>query len=753
MGVAYVLWLSVFFQFLAVYLALRLIPVTGWRKAWILISSAIFLMAVRRCFSLFLSDSSRMSVLTDPAVTEWIGLATSILMVAGIAMISPLFLSIKRSAETLRESETCYRTLFESAQDAIFLMNKGGISMECNPAAQRFFRCSEEEIIGKNLFDFSPERQPEDKSSKMESENLIRLVFERGSLRFEWVFETNGGELLDTEVSLNKIPMNGSVKMIAVVRDIREQKQAQQMLRKEREHLAAVLDGSPIPSFMVNCQGEVILWNRACEGFTLMRREDIVGKPMDLTPLFGGKSLPVLADLVLNRSEEEILKRYAEKGLRRYEPLSEAFESKGYIIVEGQKKSIRIIAARVKDSGGNLIGVIQCAEDITREEELQKQFLHAQKMEAVGRLAGGIAHDFNNILTVIMGYADLLLMCLAHDEQLLQKVGEIKKAGERASSLTHQLLAFSRKQILQPKVLNLNTVISNMEEMVRRLIGEDIFLFTVLDPEVGSVRIDPGQLEQVIMNLAVNARDAMSQGGRLTIETANVELDETYARQHVGVRPGRYVMLAVSDTGIGMDPETQAHIFEPFFTTKDMHKGTGLGLATVYGIIQQSQGHIWVYSEPSKGTTFKIYLPRISEDAIDFESVSSLTESPHGTETILLVEDDETVRAIVSESLRMNGYTVLESGNGKDAFRISGQYNAPIHLLISDIVMPGTDGCELAKQLTVSRPNMKVLFISGYTDRSIVHNGILEHGTAFLQKPFSLEVLARKIREILIREG
>ena len=389
------------------------------------------------------------------------------------------------------------------------------------------------------------------------------------------------------------------------------------------------------------------------------------------------------------------------------------------------------------------------AEERAERKKLEEQLRQAQKMEAIGQLTGGIAHDFNNMLTVIIGYSELMLQRLKADDPLRSEVEQVKEAGVRASLLTRQLLAFSRKQVLQPRVLDLNAVLTNMDRMLQRLIGEDIDLVTVPAPGLGRVLADPGQIEQVIMNLAVNARDAMPQGGKLTTETANVELDEAYARQHGPVQPGPYVMLAVSDTGCGMDAETQARIFEPFFTTKEVGKGTGLGLSTVYGIVKQSSGDIWVYSEPGRGTTFKIYLPWV-EGAVDtVEPGVAPARDVRGSETILLVEDDVGIRRLVRQVLAERGYWVLEAIHGTHAIQISEQHTVPIHLLVTDVVMPGMSGRELAEHLKPSRPNMKVLFMSGYTDKAIVHHGELDPGTAYLQKPFTPDALAREVREVL----
>lgn len=386
---------------------------------------------------------------------------------------------------------------------------------------------------------------------------------------------------------------------------------------------------------------------------------------------------------------------------------------------------------------------------IQREREKAEQLRQAQKMEAVGQLAGGVAHDFNNLLTVITGYSDLSLKRLGQCDPLRKNIDEIRKAAERAASLTRQLLAFSRKQILQERILDLNSIVTDIEKMLRRVIGEDIELIAILDPLLGKIKADPGQIEQVIMNLAVNARDAMPRGGKLTIETGHVILDEACAQSDVSVTPGAYVMLAVSDNGSGIDSETEKRIFEPFFTTKAVGKGTGLGLATVYGIVKQSGGNIWVYSEVGKGTTFKIYLPIAERIAGLAEGSANPLETERGREVVLLVEDEEMVRNLTCEILETNGYKVLTATNGEQAYITCKEHIGAIDLMITDVVMPRMGGRELAEHIARIRPEMVVLFMSGYTDDAIVRHGVLDQDMPFLQKPFTPDSLCRKIREVL----
>ena len=389
------------------------------------------------------------------------------------------------------------------------------------------------------------------------------------------------------------------------------------------------------------------------------------------------------------------------------------------------------------------------AEDVTEHRALEQQLRQAQKMEAVGRLAGGIAHDFNNLLMVISGYCEFLLERIGPDPAIREPAQEIAKAAGRATGLTRQLLAFSRKQMLAPKVMDLNTVVSENLKMLTRVIGEDIELVTV-PGDLGLVKADPSQVEQVILNLAVNARDAMPHGGKLTIETTNVTLDEAYARTHAPVQPGDYVMLAITDTGSGMDAETLNHIFEPFYTTKGI-KGTGLGLSTVYGIVKQSGGYIWVFSEPGKGTSFKVYLPRVNAmgELMTIPPPVASLESSRGRETVLLVEDEETVRELTRQYLLTQGYEVLEAAGPAAALKISSVHPGPIHLLLTDVIMPGMNGPELALRVSAERPEVRVLYMSGYTENAIGHNGTLEIGIVLLQKPFTLHTLTAKVREVL----
>jgi PAS domain S-box-containing protein len=421
----------------------------------------------------------------------------------------------------------------------------------------------------------------------------------------------------------------------------------------------------------------------------------------------------------------------------------------------GTEKIINFIPVRLET--GETVMACEDMTEIKRAEEekasLQDQLRQSQKVEAIGRLAGGVAHDFNNLLTIIKGYSQLSCIELKDNDTLKENIDEIQRAAERAASLTRQLLAFSRRQVMEMRVVDLNTLLRDLEKMLRRVIGEDIEMVIQLAQNLESVRADVGQIEQVIMNLAVNAKDAMPSGGKLTIETANVALDESYAHSHVEVTPGPYVMLSVSDTGTGMTPEVRERIFEPFFTTKEKGKGTGLGLSTVYGIVIQSKGHIWVDSVQGKGTAFKVYLPRVNEPLEEMKKEVLKEELPHGNETILIAEDEAEVRKLISKMLEKQGYAILETSSGEEALLACGGCEGRIHLMLVDVIMPGMSGSELAKAVKLLYPEIKILFMSGYTDDAIARHGVLEKGVNYIQKPFTLEGLARKVREVLDKEA
>jgi len=517
----------------------------------------------------------------------------------------------------------------------------------------------------------------------------------------------------------------------------RKNRQSEEALRESEEKYRTLYDSSRDAIMILSTDKVFLNGNPACVKMFGCRDED---EFISLTPTALSPEYQMDGALSVEKSQK-MISIAMEQG-------SHFFEWK-HKRVNGEEFYARVLLASIKLSGKKILQAT--VRDITEHKKLEAQLRQSQKMEAIGILAGGVAHDFNNILTTIIGNAELALMNVIKDKSLRKGIKEIKKAGERAASLTRQLLAFSRKQIVQPKILDINELLTDMEKMLGRLIGEDIEMLTIPAPALWQVEIDPGQIEQVIMNLAINAKDAMPRGGKLTIETANADLDENYSHEH-GIeekKSGRYVMLAVSDTGIGMDKETHEHIFEPFFTTKKVGKGTGLGLATVYGIVKQNNGFIWVYSEPKQGATFKVYLPEVKKDADPEKKEKKSVVKLNGSETVLIVEDDGLLRNLTQNTLQSYGYRILDAKNGEDAIRVCKEYDGRIDLMITDVVMPKIGGREAAKRLLPLYPQMKVIYMSGYTDDAIVHHGVLEPGLNFLEKPFTLEGLARKVREVL----
>ncbi|HZI21844.1 MAG TPA: MASE1 domain-containing protein [Gemmatimonadales bacterium] len=504
---------------------------------------------------------------------------------------------------------------------------------------------------------------------------------------------------------------------------------AERALREANASLRAVIESSPLAIYTLDGTSTVRSWNRAAEALYGWRADEVVGRPL---PTIGHDREDHL------QLRERVLRGETLRGVevsRRRK--------------DGSPVTLSLSVAPVYDAAGQVTGMLSIAADLTELRQLEVQYRQAQKMEAVGRLAGGIAHDFNNLLTAILGTTSLLLEDLGPEARVRPDIQEIEKAAKQAAGLTRQLLIFSRQQVLEPRVLDVNALVGDLERMLRRLIGEDIELRTTLDAGLGAVRADPGQLEQAIVNLVVNARDAMPQGGRLTIETANAELDQGYVGSHTPAQPGPYVLLAVSDTGVGMDVQTQARLFEPFFTTKEPGRGTGLGLATVYGIVKQSGGYIWAYSELGRGSTFKMYLPRVAATPETLAAAPAVAPLARGSETILVVEDQEEVRKLAQRVLETRGYTVLTAADGHEALAVAARYAQRIDLLVTDVVMPRINGRELALRIAAVRRNLPVLYVSGYTGEAIREHGLLEPGVAFLQKPFTADALAGKVREVL----
>jgi two-component system, cell cycle sensor histidine kinase and response regulator CckA len=507
------------------------------------------------------------------------------------------------------------------------------------------------------------------------------------------------------------------------------------IINKTGHLVVALLESASQAIVGVERSGAIVLANRRAEEIFGYKREELIGQRIELL-------------LPQSRRGHHVHQRDDYFSHPRIRPMGSGIDLAARR-KDGGEFPVEVSLSYVEAEGG--VYAIAFVSDISQRKHLEEQLLHAQKMEAVGRLAGGVAHDFNNMLTVISGYNRMILDELSPLDPLRGYAEEVLKAADRAGALTNQLLAFSRRQIMRPQVISVNSVLAQTEKMLNRLIGEDVDLVMQLAADAGNIKADPGHVEQAVVNLAVNARDAMPLGGRLTIETENVHLDENYARTHMGVTPGDFVLIAVSDTGHGMDAETRRRIFEPFFTTKEKGKGTGLGLATVYGMIKQTGGDIWVYSEPGQGTTFKLYFPRVSEPASDGADGESAPERRAGGETILVVEDEKAVRELTVRMLQQLGYVILTASSGQEALEICRNHAGFIDMLLTDVVMPGMSGRQLADQLLLQRPDTAVLFLSGYTENTVVHHGVLDAGVNFLPKPFSRENLAKKLREVLAR--
>ncbi len=630
----------------------------------------------------------------------------------------------KLAEQRLRESQEHFKGLFDNALLGLYRTTPDGTVLMANPAlCQMLGYRSVEELKRRNLEEdgFAVSHSRDEFKRALAEKNVV--------IGWEAVWKRADGAKLFVRESARSIRDNSGKILYyeGTVEDMTERKHTEE----ENLRLITAIEQSAEGVVITDTHGNIQYVNPAFTRITGYSREEALGKnPRILKsglhePAFyeqmwqtirGGK---VWHGEVVNRKKDGSL--YTEE----------------------------MNIAPVRSPSGEITHFIATKQDITARKDLEQQFRQAQKMEAVGRLAGGVAHDFNNLLTIINGYSQLLLEKLEPASPLRAQVAEIQKSGERAAELTQQLLAFSRRQVLNPQVLDLNQVIRDTHKMLRRLIGEDVDCHTVLHPELWRIKADPGQIGQIIMNLGVNARDAMPQGGALTIETSNVEIAEAFLSSHTEITPGRYVVLMVADTGVGMDRETQSHIFEPFFTTKEQGKGTGLGLATVYGIVKQSGGYIWVYSEPGKGATFKIYLPSLEEEVPSGAPPGERRKTYRGTETILVVEDDASVRQLVADVLKSQGYRVLAAADAEDAAKTSTRYGQTIDLLLTDLVMPKLNGRQLAEHLAFLRPGMKVMFMSGYTDDAIVRRGLLRPGVAFIQKPFTPQTLVRKVRAVL----
>ena len=607
-------------------------------------------------------------------------------------------------------------------------MDLDGRIIDMNPGAERLFGYTKEELLGHQVETL---HHPGQQGSQ---ERIIQAALRRdgrwaGELHFQ---RKDGSDGIADVVVVAQCDEHGVPNAwIGVNRDITARRRAEAWLVEQRALLTALVNAAPVAIVAVDAEERVTIWNPAAERLFGWSAAEVLGKQLPLgEPFDSDEYRPIRDRLRSGQSVTGLETRRARK--------------------DGSSVDVLLSCAPFRDAQADLSGAIALYQDLTEYRRLEEQLRQSQKMEAIGQLAGGVAHDFNNLLTVIKAYSGIIADQMDDANPLKVDVGEIQRAAGRASSLTQQLLAFSRKQVLQPGVLDLNSVSRELEPMVRRLIGDDVQVVLRLDDTIGKVTADRSQVEQVLINLIVNARDAMPGGGTVSIETANVELSDGYSRLRPVVVPGKYVMIAVSDTGEGMDEETQSRIFEPFFTTKPAGKGTGLGLSTVYGIVKQSSGYIWVYSEPRIGTTFKVYLPMMEAEEISVAVAERAVRKPMlGSETVLLVEDEPSVRSIARRILERNGYTVLEAHDGRHALRVADQYRQPIQLLLTDMMMPELTGRDLWRSLAPRRSELRVLYMSGYTNDDMVRRGLIDANSAFVQKPFTAADLARAVRSTL----
>ena len=633
-------------------------------------------------------------------------------------------------AEQARQrSERRFRKLVEFSSDVITLLDAASTIVYSTQSLKPTLGYAPGEKVGHPVFELV---HADDRPSAQQLLHQVLTGVDR-VVKADLRVQHKDGTWRRLEVAaVNRLGDADVGAIVVTYHDITERKLVEEALREALDRLRALIEASPVAIYSLTTDARVRTWNTAAERIFGWQAHEVVDRQLPIIPIDREQEQRDIQERVING---ETLSGVAMVARRR----------------DGKLVPLSLSAAPLFDAAGTVTGVMALAADVTEARQLESQYRQAQKMEVVGRFAGGIAHDFNNVLTAIGSYCDLLLEDLPPGNPHREDIREIRKAVDRAAALTRQLLAFSRQQVLAPQLVDVNELVAEIRSMLARLLGEDVALQVVPGAGLGAVHVDRGQLEQVLLNLAVNARDAMPEGGRLTIATTTVRLDANYAKPHATAKPGPYVILSVSDTGTGMDEQTKAHLFEPFFTTKEKGKGTGLGLATVYGVVKQSGGHIWVDSEPGQGTTFKVYLPRATGLSPREPGMPAEPTTFRGTETILLVEDEATVRTVVRDALERQGYTVLEAASAEAAIQIGERHHGPIHLLLTDMVMPVKSGGQLATQLRRARPEIRVLFMSGYPDGAVVRPPEPGQGVTYLRKPFGRDSLARAVHEALGR--
>lgn len=637
-------------------------------------------------------------------------------------------LQLHRTRRRLLEREELFQLITENVADMIAVVDTEGHRLYNSPSYYKVLGYTEEELQSSSSFE---QIHPDDRNRVREAALEALRTGAGKPLEYRMRHKDGTWRGLESTASVIRSPSQGPERLVIVNRDVTQRKEAEESLRLSESGFRSMIEDAPYGIYRADVDGKLLRANPALQKMLGYERSDEL------------LNASLSTDIFRNPSDFSGLKELLESA-REFKDVEVELKRR-----DGAPITVRCTGRKVQEEHLGVACFDVFAEDVTERRVLERQLRMAGKMEAVGRLSGGIAHDFNNLLGVIIGYGQVLKRRLVAGSDLLECAEEIEKAGQRAASLTRQLLAFSRQQILTPSILKLNDLVLDMEKMLPRLLGEDIAVTTSLSPDLGMVKADQGQIEQVIMNLAVNARDAMPQGGTLRIETANVQLDQAYAWQHPGAKPGHYVMLAVIDSGTGIDPDTLTHIFEPFFTTKEVGKGTGLGLATVYGVVKQSGGYIWVESEPGHGASFQIFLPRVKEPTAEVMATAPVDETVGGLETILLVEDSEPLRKLTRSFLESHGFRVLIAQDGEEALQVETRHSGQIDLLLTDVVMPGMNGRALAEKLGPRQPGMRVLYISGYTDSFVASHGVLEEGMVLLHKPFTEEVLIRKVRQVL----